>query len=107
MSFTTPPLRGSHDAAGSNVSSHVSQLIMQLVGRIVPAEKSDQLKLSQYVLRILGSRLPPSPINDEYALVSLMKKNCTPDPSQNELAPCKFWQALMSSNEGIRSILTG
>jgi gamma-tubulin complex component 3 len=35
---------------------------------------SNQPKLTQYALRILGSRLPSTPISDEYALVSLMKK---------------------------------
>jgi len=72
-------------------SAHqIVKLVQKLVGRLATSEQPRQSKLTQYVLRILGSRLPPAPINDEYALVSLMKKYRTFSSQQMpvECAPC-------------------
>lgn len=65
---------------GEASARYISQLVIQLVSRLVPGaseENGAKTKLAQYVLRILGSRIPPSSINDEYALISLMKKHRT------------------------------
>lgn len=77
-------------SAGDDVSQplsshHITALVHQLVGKLVPTDEAKHNKLAQYALRIIGSRLPPSPISDEYALVSLMKKHC---------ALSHFWRTL-------------
>lgn len=73
MSLASAPIPGNGSTNGSS-PNQIVQLVHQLVGKLTGADQARQSKLTQYVLRILGSRLPPSPISDEYALISLMKK---------------------------------
>lgn len=73
-----PDAKASVDAISTDFAPHqIAQLVHQLVGRLISPSPTTQTKLTQYALRILGSRLPPTPITDEYALISLMKKYCT------------------------------
>ena len=60
---------GSHDM--------VLQLLRQLIQRMVPggAESSrKQQQLLQYCVRVLGSRITPSVVGDEFHLIELVKK---------------------------------
>ena len=55
----------------------VLQLLRQLIQRIVPggAESSrKQQQLLQYCIRVLGSRISPAVVGDEFHLIELVKK---------------------------------